>query len=164
MGTYQDKRSEIRSGDLLAWSVSSLRGIDNVAPNVIRLFTRSEYNHVGIAWVVGDRVFVIEATPPMVRIFPLAKLVPFYHIPMEIEWKPDYENYLLSKVGDKYSIWQAIRSYFGKPDKDDRWQCAEFAASFYDLVKSGVVFDKITPAGVVEAILAQKDTSVERIV
>ena len=82
MNHYANIRQHIKSGDLLAWSHrapwwASLRDC-KIA--LVRLFTRSEYCHVGIAWVLGGRVFVIEAVKPEVRIYPLSKLAPFYWV------------------------------------------------------------------------------------
>ena len=74
MKKYSEYRDQIKSGDLLAWSHRGFRSWHDFKVQAVRLFTQSEYSHVGIAWVVGGRVFVIEAVEPRVRIFPLSKL------------------------------------------------------------------------------------------
>lgn len=152
MPSYDETRLNIQSGDLLAWSTRGCKSMRDLQLNIVRAFTRSEYDHVAIAWVVGGRVFVIEATPPLVRIYPLAKLTPFYHVPMDIAWKPEYDEYLLAKVGEKYSVWQAIVSYFTKPRVDREWQCAELVVDFWDNIGLCLECD-ITPSGVVEVAL-----------
>ena len=128
---YKEYRNEIKSGDLLVWSTDDFSKWPNWFSAIIRIFTMSEYNHVGIAWVIGNRVFVIEATPPAVRIYPLSHKPSFYHMPMDLEWDTDMEDWLLEQVGKPYSVIDAIRGYFGKPKRDGKWMCSELAGTFY---------------------------------
>lgn len=156
-GEYRDR---IKSGDLLVWGTNQIKNARDLQLSVVRFFTRSEYDHVGIAWVVGGRVFVIEATPPRVRIFPLSKLTPFYHVPMNIEWTHSMEERLLENVGDEYSVLQAIESYFTTPKKDRVWQCAELVIDFY--TSTGMTEERLsgyTPSDVVRWCLTEKNTN-----
>lgn len=150
---YSTFRPQIQTGDLLAWSTHRAKGLHRLVNNLIRIFTMSEYCHVGIAWVIGDRVFVIEAVQPCVRIFPLSGETPFYHIDMGSKINDEQLNFLLSRVGEPYSLPQAIRAYFGKPKADKAWQCAELCATFYK--KIGInLRDAWTPSTLVEAVLS----------
>lgn len=149
---YAYYRTEIKTGDLLAWSGKRSRTFNEIAQQAIRLFTRSEYHHVGIAWEIAGRIFVIEAVPPLVRIFPLSKLTPFYHIPMGVTPTDYTENFIFQTVGEEYSVWTAIMAYFRKPSPDHQWQCAAYANSFYKSV--GIELgDVFTPSDVVAAAL-----------
>lgn len=149
---YSTYRQEIQSGDLLAWTSTSKQWPMALAEKIIRLFTLSEYCHVGIAWVIGDRVFVIEAVNPKVRIYPVSNDLPCYHVPMFIPWTDALLSFLLEKVGSEYSVVQAIQAYFGKPRADKQWQCAELVNTFYQ--KAGVTLgDAWTPSEVVNAAL-----------
>lgn len=150
MAQYPDIRSKIQSGDLLAWSHRGIQSWHDLKIWFVRLFTRSEYSHVGTAWCVGERVFVIEAVVPLVRIYPLSKLGSFYWLPMAAPWKPETEVLALDHVGESYSQIQAIYAPFGKPPADDRWECAELAASLAesDGIDLGEVY---TPSAVVLA-------------
>lgn len=149
---YEMYRDQIQTGDLLAWSNRKIRHWDDVFKQGIRLFTRSEFHHVGIAWVVSGRLFVIEAVPPLVRIYPLSKELPFYHIGMDVSMDTEAEAFLLGTVGESYSVWSAIKSYFVRPNEDHQWQCAEYARKFYQSV--GIQLgDAFTPSDVVEAAL-----------
>jgi hypothetical protein len=112
MPSYAAQRHEIKSGDLLAWSHRKWGSLYDIKIQAVRLFTMSEYSHVGIAWVVSGRVFVIEAVEPMVRIYPLSKLGSFYHIPLGAEWSPDTEAAAISHVGAEYRQLEAIEMYF----------------------------------------------------
>src|ERR1035437_8655651 len=75
---YLINNTKIKSGDLIAWTHKGWSPLYDIEMQIIRLATRSEYIHVGTAWIAQERVFVIEAVMPCVRIFPLSYLVPFY--------------------------------------------------------------------------------------
>lgn len=125
---YADARSRIQSGDVLAWSHRGWTSWYDIKIQLVRLVTRSEYSHVGIAWAFGGRVFVIESVTPVIRIMPLSNLLPCYWINTGASWGTDAEEFALSLVGKgEYSQWEAIMAFFGKNSKlNDRWQCAEF--------------------------------------
>ena len=150
---YEQARPMIRSGDVLAWSHRGIHSWHDLKIWFVRMFTRSEYSHVGTAWVVGSRVFVIEAVMPKVRIYPLSKLGDFYWLQMGAYWRKATETLALSFVGDDYSQVQAMVSPFITPPKDDRWECAELVATVarQDSIDLGAVY---TPSEVVLA--AQK--------
>ena len=150
---YSDYKHQIKTGDLLVWSDSSVGGASKTVGKLIRFFTMSEYCHVGIAWVIGNRIFVIEAVPPVIRIYPLSKLLPCYHISMDLEVKEEDVEFLLSHVGEEYSRFQAILSYFTAPSPDSEWQCVEFSRKFYE--RFGYQFkDSWTPSDFVKTILS----------
>lgn len=150
---YEQARPMIRSGDILAWSHRGVTSWHDLKIWFVRLFTRSEYSHVGTAWVTGDRVLVIEAVMPMVRIYPLSRLGDFYWLQMGAYWRKATETLALSYVGDDYSQIQAIQSPFLTPPADAEWQCAELVATIarQDSIDLGRAF---TPSAIVLA--AQK--------
>ena len=125
---YKQVRPLIKSGDILAWSHRGWKSWYDIKIQFVRLFTQSEYSHVGTAWVIGERVFVIEAVQPKVRIYPLSKLGEFYWLSMKAKWKDETLEYALSKVGQDYSQAQAIIAPFDEPPDDDKQQCAELTA------------------------------------
>jgi len=126
MKQYKDIRSQIKSGDLLGWSHRELKNWHDLKIWFVRLFTRSEYSHVGLAWVVGGRVFVIEAVQPMVRVYPLSKLLEngCYLIQLDANWTEEVEELALECVGDVYSQKQAMVAPFKVPPLDKLWECA----------------------------------------
>ena len=75
MTSYQEVRSSIKSGDLLFWSHRELKSWYDLKVQIVRMVTRSEYSHVGVAWVTGGRVFALEAVVPLIRIYPLSHYV-----------------------------------------------------------------------------------------
>ncbi len=151
---YLDHKHHIRTGDLLVWSNVPVGGSSKFIGSAIRLFTMSEYCHVGIAWVIGKRVFVVEAVPPSIRIYPLSKLIPFYHVKMSLAPNEADVEALISRVGESYSRIQAIMSYFKAPTPDNEWQCVEYAKDFYK--RFDLEFGDVwTPSDFVESVLSK---------
>ena len=151
--SYLDARSQIKSGDLLAWSHRGWRTWYDWKIQIVRLATRSEYSHVGIAWVTGGRVFVLESVSPLARIVPLSTLLPCYWIPTGAAWSYEAEEYALSLVGTaKYSQWEAVKALFWRNKDDARWQCAELVLSV--LARCRVFLNcRATPSEVVYSAL-----------
>jgi len=126
---YLEIRDNIKSGDLLIWSHRGIKNWHDFKVWCIKLFTQSQYTHVGMAWIVGDRVLVLEAVVPEVRIYPLSRLGNFYYIKQDLNWNNEVESLALSYVGDKYSQLQAIESPYKTPPLDNKWECAELYAT-----------------------------------
>jgi ASC-1-like (ASCH) protein len=127
---YTDIRREIKSGDILAFEHNSWKTIKDLEIQVVKWFTKSIYSHVGIAWVVGNRVLIIEAVQPLVRIYPLSKCTPFHWIPCGSKyWNEHIEEATLCYVGEEYSKWEAIKAAFNKlkAGASEKWECAELA-------------------------------------
>ena len=150
---YDEIRDKIRPGDLIAFSNEKWGSKADLQTQIVRIFTRSEYSHVGIAWPIGGRVMILEAVVPRVRIFPLSYLLPFYWMPTQAPWSNDVEEYALARVGESYSKLEAIRGFFGLTRDNRRWQCAEYVRSI--LNRAGVPLDgPDTPTALVQEIMA----------
>ena len=161
MNTYENYRNKIKSGDLIAWTSTGFSYL-SIMGQIVRMFTRSEYSHVAVAWWSGDRLFIIEAIPPQVRIYPLSERGPFYHIPMNIDWKDEMASYLLSRVGQPYSIFEAIKAYFTKPDNNNTWECAELCNRFYTSIGLDMGNNYI-PSTLVQDALSRENASLNYI-
>jgi len=144
---YKTARPLIQSGDIIAFTHNGWGSLSDIESQIVRMATRSEYSHVGIAWPVAGRVMTLEAVVPMIRIFPLSKLLPFYWISLDKPLVPEAEEFALSRVGESYSKWEAIKGFFGKTKDNEKWQCAEYVNSV--LRKTGGVSRKDTPSAVV---------------
>ena len=145
---YSDARSTIKSGDLLAWSHRGFGTWHDIKIQIVRIATRSEYSHVGVAWVVGGRVFVIEAVQPLVRIYPLSKLGSFYHIPLGALWRPETEEIALAHIGGPYSQLDAVKAFFRPLGKSVVTECAALVLNI--LRADGIdLGDRATPDAVV---------------
>lgn len=145
---YVDVRNEIKTGDVLAFTHKSWKSWYDFKVQLVRFFTQSEYSHVGMAWVANGRVFVMESVTGGVRIVPLSKFLPAYHLNMS-ELTQDQIEKAFSVMGEPYSQWEAVKSFFGNiDDKDGKWECAEFVAVVGN-------FDcKATPTDVVDYCLS----------
>lgn len=130
---------DIKSGDLIAWCGN--KGFYN---KLIRLVTLSEYTHVGIAIIENGKLYVVEATRPVVRKVELAGRTPFHHIPMGVVVDTVLSKVLDDFIGKEYSMLQAALSVFNIYIDDDKWYCTEQCYEFYR--RAGIEFDKrLTP-------------------
>lgn len=150
----------VKTGDLLVWTKDQQSFKSNLFLKVVRFFTQSEFAHVGIAYWVGDRLCVIEATIPEVRIYPLSNKDEFYHIAMDADVDLETEDWLLDKVGLPYSFMDCLRAYFGYVSSNNQsYQCAELCNEFYRKVgiELGTVY---TPSKLVYSAISLLDTKI----
>ena len=156
---YMEERPKIKSGDVLAWSSP---GFIN---SLIKGATQSTWTHVGIAWVVGGRVFVLEAFPRNgVRIQPLSKELPFYHLRSDkFKWTKDMEAYALERVGESYSVLEAIRGFFGVTKKDSKWECAEYVQEILAHADLYALSIKPTPHEIVDYCLTEYKATISKV-
>lgn len=125
---YAEVRPKIKSGDVLAWTHKKWGTWYDFQVQMVRMFTQSEYCHVGVAYVVADRVFVLESVGAGIRMQPLSLELPFYWIPTEANWSNSTLKAAMSKMGQRYSKWDGIISMWKKihPGDDNKWECAEY--------------------------------------
>jgi len=144
---YSQARPDLKSGDVVAISSNSL------VSKAIRIFTRSEYSHVGIILDIHGRKLLLEAVPPVVRIVPLSSVNPFYIVKMGKVLSAEAENLAFSFVGKaEYSNLEALKSYFGFNRNPNFWQCVELVKRV--LEENGTHIDcKDTPAALVKYLL-----------
>jgi hypothetical protein len=123
--TYSVIRPTIKTGDILAWSHGSWKSWYMAQLNLVRIATRSEFNHVGVAWVVGGRVLVLEAIVPKIVANPLSDFLPCYHVPMNLGNIND--KIMAEKLGGDYSKWEAIRGFLNDKmlEENTKWQCSK---------------------------------------
>jgi hypothetical protein len=155
---YQNLRPLIKSGDALAWTHRGWGSWHDIKIQLVRMFTRSEFSHVAVAWVVDGRVFALEAVQPSVRIYPLSQLGDFYYLPTsqnkfsKLDWTDEVAEFALSKVGEPYSQAQAMLAFFGVSKDDRKWECAEYAKAV--LKAAGVyVMGRATPTEFVGSLM-----------
>lgn len=156
---YDDVRDRIKSGDIIALSHYDWETLYDLQVQAVRLFTQSEFSHVGVAIVFGGRVWMAESVTPVVRLVPLSNFVKdsFYWIPTKTEMTEVELEFLLSKVGiAKYSKWQAILAYLKKLKigEDELFECAEYVICARRLSRMNLG-DVATPSAVVKEALEQ---------
>lgn len=145
---YAEARNTLRSGDLLAWSHRKWNTFHDIKIQAVRFFTQSEYSHVGMCWLSGGRVWVIEAVEPCVRIYPLSKLGTFYLTPLHAEWSASTEESALEHIGVRYSQLDAIRAFFEPMERGRVTECVALVLDV--LMRDGIYLgDRATPDAVV---------------
>lgn len=151
---YVEHRSKITTGDLLAFSSGSWTSLHNAEVNIVRMLTRSEYSHVGVAWVVHNRVFILEAVGSGIRMYPLSKDLPCYWIPRNKTLKNKTLDEAFSLIGEKYSKLEAVKAFFNKVKIGENkvWECAEFVAHLYEVDGDGLNC-LATPSSVVNSAI-----------
>lgn len=134
MSKYADIRDQIKTGDLLAWSTGDWRSWHGIQVNLVRMFTRSEFSHVGVACVMAGRVFVIEAVASGVRLFPLSRELPFYWIRRPQALSDQAVEWAFQHIGREYEsklkmVWAFLTGR--SIDRNRRFQCAELVRAIY---------------------------------
>lgn len=141
---YPQNRASIRSGDLLAWRGKSLIG------RIIRHWTGESWSHVGIAWVIGGRVLVLEAREGRgVVVSPLSRRLDCYHLPTGAVWDEAMQARALDSLGGRYNVLDALRAGLGLRPSGTGWQCAEYAAHVLGM---DMAERPVTPGEVVERV------------
>ncbi len=152
---YETARPLIKSGDLIALSHYKWASWYDLQVQIVRFSTQSEYSHVGMAWVIGGRVFLVESVTPVIRMVPLSMMAKdgFYWAPLGKDISDPELEFALSKIGNgRYSKLEAVLAQVTgiQIGADDLWECAEFIIAARRL--SGVdLGDKATPSAVVRA-------------
>lgn len=130
---YREIRDKLKSGDIIVASKGNMKSFNGFLSLLVRVVTASSYSHVGIVVKLGKRCFVVEATPPVVRLYPLSQLDSFYVIKMEKSLSREDEDRLFRYVGLPYSDWNSFASYFTRRPLDNgKLQCAQLVSSFYN--------------------------------
>lgn len=124
---YSELRNTIKTGDILIWSSGGKwDSWRNIQLNLVKMMTMSTFNHIALAYVIGGRVFVIEAVVPYIRIFPLSRELPCYYIKTNFNFTEYNEEFMLSKIGLEYSKWEAIKALFtSNTNNPNKYQCAK---------------------------------------
>lgn len=149
MAKYDEIRSKIRTGDVLAWTHRAgwFKSWYDFKINLVRLFTRSEYSHVGIAVVLAGRVFVLESVTGGIRLMLLSKQLPCFWIKYRYPFDLDRA---MSVLGEPYSQLEAIKGELGQTDDTNgKWQCSEY------LKWARPLECKATPSEAVEFVLSR---------
>ena len=154
---YSTARPLIQSGQLVAQSHGDWTTWRGIKVNLVRIFTRSTYSHLGIAWIVGGRVFILEAVKPKLRIYPMSKIGDFYLLPLQAAWGEAAENLALKNIGVDYSEIVAMQAFFGPLQVGEVRQCAAYALAV--LRADGIdLGNRATPDAVVLAAMQRGAT------
>lgn len=146
---YDDARAIIKSGDFVFYKKG-----EGFLDYLINLFTKSEWVHCGIAWVVNDRVFLLETSwRTGVRITLMSTKIPDTIIQTNSQWNIAAENFAFDLIGRPYSYEDAIRAGTNKRSNDDMgWICSELNAGVGSLM--GFTFPQwgLTPEVILDVV------------
>ena len=149
MSGLQSLRSQIRSGDLLAWRGAT--ALDELIEHV----SGGSYCHVGIALVENGDIFVLQAMECAgVEKVHLADHLPCDRIETGIAWTSETEAFALAKLGQRYSYLDALEVGLGLAPTDRRGLiCSTYARDV--LLKAGVKLPLagMTPSAIVNDLI-----------
>jgi len=151
---YSDIRKSLKTGDLVIWDTRKVGDIFDFILFLYQKIFKAKYTHMGVVVKIGDRYFIVEATPPKVRIWPLSKCRDFYLLKLDIPEKRTHLDSLLRRVGIKYSLLDMARSIFRLSNNPDADYCSDLANNFYNEI--GFMDDEDagrSPDSLVEALI-----------
>jgi hypothetical protein len=124
---YFEIRPFIKSGDLIAFRGTGLSSW------FVRWYTKSNYSHVGIAWIVGERILIIESRPKhkgitIDRLLSHALKDKPTLVSTDVNWNTNYEKRAFEKLGVSYSYLKDICAGLKLKLVGDGMECAEFAS------------------------------------
>ena len=162
---YSEIKKEIKTGDLIAWDSPKYSSLLTFVLFLYQKITGTLYTHVGIVVKIGGRLYVVEAVPPMVRIFPLENHKRFYWIDATINAPAVKQlNFLTAKVGKPYSILDMFKIYLNMENSKEDYYCSELAADFY--THFGYITDPeagYSPDTIVKAISEREGVDVVKV-
>lgn len=152
----------IHSGDLLAW-----KNDGTVLGNIVSYVTKGIYTHVGLAWTLHNRAYVLDAFwKGGVRLRYLGDNCPVDIIHTKIKWTKELEDDALSKLGKSYNYINAAMLGFDVTPNYDSEVCSLYASSI--LRKAGIQIPKdksltLTPQKLVDTVCELKKTDIKTV-
>lgn len=153
---YSEIRDTIRTGDLISWKAGKINSVFALILKLYQKIFKTKSVHTAIALHIGGRVLVVEARPPVIRIYPLSKLDNFYLIRTNI---PDEQNdldILLQEIGVPYSALDVLKGLLYLDRDKTEIYCSELCDIYYKSINylSEDYFDSgRTPDQLLEAVL-----------
>lgn len=152
---YSEVKDKIRTGDLIAFTTTKYNSFLTFILFLYQRLLGATYTHVGIIVRTGNSTFVVEAVPPLVRIYPVENLSSFYWIDATVS-APNAKQleFLMKRVGTPYSILDMFKGTIGMENNLNNYYCSELAADFY--YNFGYIHDRSlghTPDSIVKAIM-----------
>lgn len=127
---YQNIRSKIKTGDLVFFSNRGWKTWSDIESQIVRFFTRSNFSHVGMAYVQSGRVLILEAVGTGVRLHPLSDRLPGHLAVNPKQLDKHAEYWAFAQIGKPYEsklrmVWDYIFNKNVSSEKE-RFQCGEY--------------------------------------
>jgi len=134
---YSKIRDTLKTGDLISWRITKVVSTFDAILFVYQKILKTRSVHTGIVVKIGGRLFVAEARPPSVRLFPLSKMDDFDILRLGLpEDKEDY-NRILRQMGVPYGFIDLLKGILGFRTSLEKLYCSEHCAKFY--VETGFI-------------------------
>lgn len=131
---YSKLRSEIKTGDLIAYDTEEIDSFFGSVLYFYQKILKARYTHVGVAVRLNNRVFLLEATPPQVRLVPLPMCGDFYLIKTDLEADENKMlSVLVSYLGRSYSLLDLLKAKLKITNNPSDLYCSELAQEFYNM-------------------------------
>lgn len=128
---YSEIRTNIQTGDLVIWKVDRVKSLSTLILYLYQKIYKRRSSHVGIAVNINNRVFVVEAKPPYVRMFPLSRTHDFMLLQTNIINKDAALDALLIHLGKPYTLFNLLQGVLGWKTSEQTLYCSELCALFY---------------------------------
>ena len=141
---YDKYRDTIKTGDILAWECNT------IGDKLIKAWTHSPYTHVAVAWVVGERVLILQSLPGTgVDIEPLSNNLPAILFRMPSTLSDVAISAALDTLGQPYSFLNDLRAGFGLTSSGKGFECVQYVKYLWKLNGILMDFKADTPAEMV---------------
>lgn len=164
---FSDIQEEIQTGDLICWRINRADSFFTFILYLYHKFFKATYSHIAIAVRMGDTVFAVEATYPLVRMMPLSRLGNFYLYRLGIPYKRSNTTVLLRHLGKRYSLWDMLKNMLSISSSTEDFYCSELGNDFYENIGffKGVIdeFDRdiVTPDMLTKKVIEQSQAQAE---
>lgn len=128
---YSEIRSAIRTGDLVSWDAGKVSSFFGAVLWLYQKILRTKSVHTGIVVEIGGRLFVAEARPPAVRLFPLSKMDDFWLLNLDLEEREEDYDLLLKDMGVPYGYLDLFKGVLGFKNSSKELYCSEQCTKFY---------------------------------
>ena len=133
---YSEIRDSLKTGDLVSWDKARVNSIFGFILKLYQKILRPKSVHVGIVANIGGRIFVVEARPPCVRLYPLSLLENFYLVRTNVKEENTNLDFLFKEIGIPYKAWDVIKGVIFHADNDTKAiYCSELAKLYYVEIK-----------------------------
>lgn len=130
---YSEIRDTLKTGDLVSWKAGKVNSLFSAVLKIYQKILKPKSVHVGIVLVIGGRVFVVEARPPQIRIYPLSRMENFYLIRTNIPEDKNDVDLLLTEIGVEYGLFDLVRGIVFADGKNNKeMYCSELASIYYE--------------------------------
>lgn len=116
---------------------------DTIVDDIIRLGTRSTWNHVATIMPSGE---MVQALPQGVIVAPVASRGPYWLVQTGTTWSSAASALVKATVGEPYSYLNDLLAGLGLPPATTKaWECAQLAAALLRAMGWKLASDCDTP-------------------